>query len=55
MAWFAEPGFVEEQRLLLMRQIWREKTGVDDPLLDLTEAELFRRIFGCEEPTRDRT
>ncbi|WP_416876100.1 hypothetical protein [Kitasatospora sp. SC0581] len=55
MAWYAEPDFTEEQRLLLMRQIWREKTGVDDPLLDLTEAELFRRIFGCEEPARDRT
>ncbi|MER7772111.1 hypothetical protein [Kitasatospora sp. NPDC096140] len=55
VAWFAEPGFAEEQRLLLMRQIWREKTGDDDPLLDLTEAELFRRIFACEEPNWDCT
>ncbi|GAB7183439.1 hypothetical protein ATKI12_3270 [Kitasatospora sp. Ki12] len=55
LAWYAEPGFPEEQRLLLMRQIWRETAGVDDPLLDVTEAELFQRICGCEEPTRDRT
>ncbi|MFI9326140.1 hypothetical protein ACIGZJ_01190 [Kitasatospora sp. NPDC052868] len=55
VAWYAEPGFAEDQQLILMRQIWRETAGVDDPLLDLSEAELFRRIFGCEEPTRDRT
>ncbi|MFD8755649.1 hypothetical protein ACFV0O_32430 [Kitasatospora sp. NPDC059577] len=55
VAWYAEPGFSEDQRLLLMRQIWREMAGVDDPLLDLTEAELFRRIFGCEKPVRDGT
>ncbi|MEU4114081.1 hypothetical protein AB0F71_06275 [Kitasatospora sp. NPDC028055] len=30
----------------MTRQIWRERTGVDDPLAGLAEAELFRRIFG---------
>ncbi|MFE4392510.1 MULTISPECIES: hypothetical protein [Streptomycetaceae] len=55
VAWFTEPDFAEDQRLQLMRKIWREKTGVDDPLLDLTEAELFRRIFDCEQSARDHT
>ncbi|GHF77237.1 hypothetical protein GCM10018790_64180 [Kitasatospora xanthocidica] len=55
LAWYAEPGFAEDQRVLLMRQTWRKRAGVDDPLLDVTEAELFRRILGCEKPTRDRT
>lgn len=31
-----------------MRRIWREHTGVEDPLADLNEAALFRRIFGSE-------
>ncbi|MFJ2579741.1 hypothetical protein [Kitasatospora aureofaciens] len=46
-AWYAEPGFVDGARLRLMRRIWRDRTGVDDPLVGLSEAELFRRIFAC--------
>ncbi|MER7768222.1 hypothetical protein [Kitasatospora sp. NPDC096140] len=49
VAWCAEPGFADGVRLGLMHRIWREKTGVDDPLLGLSEAELFRRIFGRDE------
>ncbi|MEU8921004.1 hypothetical protein AB0D10_08700 [Kitasatospora sp. NPDC048545] len=45
-AWFAEPGYLDNSRARLMRRIWRERTGVDDPLAGLDEAELFRRIFG---------
>ncbi|MFE5584514.1 hypothetical protein [Kitasatospora sp. NPDC056531] len=55
MAWCDEPGFADDQRSQLMRRIWREETGVDDPLIGLSEAELFRRIFGCEESTQERT
>ncbi|MQS12205.1 hypothetical protein F7Q99_07830 [Streptomyces kaniharaensis] len=45
-AWFAEPGYLDSSPSRLMRRIWREHTGVDDPLAGLNEAELFRRIFG---------
>lgn len=38
-----------------MRRIRREETGRGDPLMGLTEAELFRRIFASDEPERDRT
>ncbi|WP_158516443.1 hypothetical protein [Kitasatospora sp. MBT66] len=55
MAWCDEPGFTDGQRAQLMRRIRREETGRDDPLMGLTEAELFRRIFSCDEPGRDRT
>ncbi|MGW3043163.1 hypothetical protein ACWC9T_24650 [Kitasatospora sp. NPDC001159] len=44
--WCAEPGFLDGFRTDLMQRIWRERTGVDDPLLGLSEAVLFRRIFG---------
>ncbi|MFD8698772.1 hypothetical protein [Kitasatospora purpeofusca] len=55
MASCDEPGFTDGQRAQLMRRIRREETGRDDPLMSLTEAELFRRIFACDEPGRDRT
>ncbi|MDY0815112.1 hypothetical protein [Kitasatospora purpeofusca] len=55
MAWCDEPDFTDSQRAQLMRRIRREETGRDDPLIGLTEAELFRRIFACDEPGRDRT
>lgn len=55
-AWLAEPGYLDRSRAQLMRRIWRERTGVDDPLVGLDEAELFRRIFGHDsegsEPAR---
>ncbi|MFE4358750.1 hypothetical protein [Kitasatospora sp. NPDC056800] len=54
MAWCDEPGYAAGQRAQLMRRIWREETGVEDPLAGLSEAELFSRVFGNEEPTRDR-
>ncbi|MEU9074933.1 hypothetical protein AB0D22_09660 [Kitasatospora sp. NPDC048538] len=47
-AWLAEPGYLDDSRARLMRQIRREGAGVDDPLAGLNEAELFRRIFGCD-------
>ncbi|MFE3503798.1 hypothetical protein [Kitasatospora sp. NPDC059160] len=57
VAWCAEPGFADGVRLRLMHRIWREKTGVDDPLIGLSEAELFCRTFGSDEEgaARDRT
>ncbi|WP_157855422.1 hypothetical protein [Kitasatospora purpeofusca] len=55
MAWCDEPGFADAQRALLMWRIRRERNSADDPLIGLTEAELFRRIFACDEPERDRT
>ncbi len=55
MAWCDEPGFTDGQRALLMWRIRRERTGADDPLLGLTEAELFRRIFACDESGRGCT
>ncbi|MFF3073119.1 hypothetical protein [Kitasatospora sp. NPDC057936] len=45
-AWFAEFGYLDSSRDRLARRVWRERTGVDDPLAGLDEAELFRRIFG---------
>ncbi|MFH8383564.1 hypothetical protein ACH4E7_21895 [Kitasatospora sp. NPDC018058] len=55
--WRTEPGFADGVRLELMHRIWRDRTGVDDPLLGLSEAELFRRIFGRDQEgtARDRT
>ncbi len=34
---------------------WCDEPGFDDPLIGLTEVQLFRRIFACDEPGRDRT
>ncbi|MFJ9840262.1 hypothetical protein ACIRYZ_07305 [Kitasatospora sp. NPDC101155] len=48
VAWRAEPGFADGVRLGLMHRIWRDRTGIEDPLTGLSEAELFRRIFGCD-------
>ncbi|MFG3227570.1 hypothetical protein ACGF07_22680 [Kitasatospora sp. NPDC048194] len=55
MAWCDEPGFADEQRSQLLRRICREESGVEGPLLSLSETELFRRIFDSEGPTRERT
>ncbi|MFJ9840628.1 hypothetical protein ACIRYZ_09190 [Kitasatospora sp. NPDC101155] len=46
--WCGEPGYLDSYRMQLMRRIWREHAGVDDPLAGLNEAALFRRIFGRE-------
>ncbi|MET8622996.1 hypothetical protein ABZW30_04425 [Kitasatospora sp. NPDC004669] len=54
-AWCAVPGFADDQRSQLRRRIWRETNGVDDQSLGLREAELFRRIFGGDGSTRERT
>ncbi|RKT17987.1 hypothetical protein BX285_2396 [Streptomyces sp. 1114.5] len=46
--WCAEPGFLDGFRADLMWRVRRERSGVDDPLLGLSEEVLFRRIFGCD-------
>ncbi|MFF9640538.1 hypothetical protein [Kitasatospora aureofaciens] len=55
MAWCDELGFADDQRAHLMQRICCEEAGVEDPLIGLSEAELSRRIAGCEESTQGRT